>query len=92
MPDPWTSRSPRAWAGSGRAIRGPACSSPDRPRSSAPAGWSRSPAASTGQPFTGAFMALGDGTQKILVAAAVRKAIGKGDGDEVEVHLTERRG
>ena len=45
-----------------------------------------------GQPFTGAFMALGDGTHKLPVAAAVRKAIGKGDGDEVEVHLTERRG
>jgi hypothetical protein len=44
-----------------------------------------------GQPFTGAFMALGDGTHKLPVAASVRKAIGKGDGDEVEVHLTERR-
>jgi Domain of unknown function (DUF1905) len=44
-----------------------------------------------GQPFTGAFMALGDGTHKLPVAASVRKAVGKGDGDEVEVHLTERR-
>jgi len=44
-----------------------------------------------GQPFTGAFMALGDGTHKLPVAASVRAAIGKGDGDEVEVHLTERR-
>ena len=43
-----------------------------------------------GQPFTGAFMALGDGTHKLPVASAVRRAIGKGDGDEVEVHLTER--
>lgn len=41
-------------------------------------------------PFTGAFMALGDGTHKLPVAAAIRKAIGKNDGDEVEVHLTER--
>ena len=43
-----------------------------------------------GHPFTGAFMALGDGTHKLPVAAAVRKAIGKDDGDDVDVHLTER--
>ena len=41
-------------------------------------------------PFTGAFMALGDGTHKLPVAAAVRRAIGKDDGDEVDVHLLER--
>jgi hypothetical protein len=44
-----------------------------------------------GQPFTGAFMALGDGTHKLPVAAGVRRAIGKSDGDQVTVHLTERR-
>ena len=43
-----------------------------------------------GEPFRGAFMALGDGTHKLPVAASVRRAIGKVDGDEVEVHLTER--
>lgn len=43
-----------------------------------------------GHPFTGAFMALGDGTHKLPVAAATRKAIDKFDGDDVEVHLTER--
>ena len=43
-----------------------------------------------GHPFTGAFMALGDGTHKLPVAAPVRKRIGKSDGDDVEVHLTER--
>ncbi|GAA2727395.1 DUF1905 domain-containing protein [Cellulomonas aerilata] len=43
-----------------------------------------------GHPFTGAFMALGDGTHKLPVAAAIRRAAGKDDGDEVEVHLTER--
>ena len=44
-----------------------------------------------GYPFEGAFMALGDGTHKLPVTAAVRKAIGKSDGDTVEVHLTRRR-
>ncbi len=43
-----------------------------------------------GHPFTGAFMALGDGTHKLPVAASIRKAIGKNDGDDVEVHLTKR--
>jgi hypothetical protein len=43
-----------------------------------------------GHPFTGAFMALGDGTHKLPVTALIRKAIGKNDGDDVEVHLTER--
>ncbi len=43
-----------------------------------------------GEPFTGAFMALGDGTHKLPVAAAVRKRIGKGDGDTVTVHLSRR--
>lgn len=44
-----------------------------------------------GHPFDGALMALGDGTHKLPVSAAVRKAIGKTDGDSVIVHLTERR-
>lgn len=43
-----------------------------------------------GHPFTGAFMALGDGTHTLPVAAPIRRAIGKGDGDDVEVHLTQR--
>lgn len=43
-----------------------------------------------GQPFTGAFMALGDGTHKLPVAAPLRRAIAKGDGDTVQIHLTER--
>ena len=41
-----------------------------------------------GQAFRGAFMALGDGTHKLPIAAALRR--GKSDGDEVTVHLTER--
>ncbi|WP_136034721.1 DUF1905 domain-containing protein [Microbacterium sp. PF5] len=43
-----------------------------------------------GEPFRGAFMALGDGTHKLPVAAAIRRRIGKTDGDSVTVHLTER--
>ena len=35
-------------------------------------------------------MALGDGPHKLPVAAPIRKAIGKDDGDAVEVHLTQR--
>ena len=43
-----------------------------------------------GQPFRSSFMATGDGTHMLPVKAEVRKAIGKGLGDEVTVHLEER--
>ena len=43
-----------------------------------------------GHPFTGAFMALGDGTHKLAVTAAVRRVIGRRAGDEVTVRLIER--
>ena len=43
-----------------------------------------------GLPFRSSFMALGDGTHKLPVTADVRKALGKGTGDTVTVHLVER--
>ena len=43
-----------------------------------------------GEPFTSAFMALGNGTHKLPIAAGIRKRIAKTEGNAVTINLTQR--
>ena len=43
-----------------------------------------------GQPFHATVLPMGDGTHMVPIKATLRTAVGKGDGDQVAVRLTER--
>lgn len=44
-----------------------------------------------GHPLEATLLPMGDGTHMVPIKAALRTAVGKGDGDPVVVHLSERR-
>ena len=43
-----------------------------------------------GEPFSSSLMPMGDGRHMLPIKADLRKAIGKGPGDQITVHLLQR--
>lgn len=43
-----------------------------------------------GHPFRATLLPMGDGTHMVPIKAALRTAVGKGNGEDVAVRLTER--
>lgn len=44
-----------------------------------------------GHPFEATLLPMGDGTHMVPIRAALRTVVGKGDGEPVVIHLSERR-